>query len=471
MLTSITTAVAAFAVATNAFLIPSTMSAPATMDLHVTRVNTAVRCFDCPNSDGITFNNTRLAFSLTISDDDTALLANGVAIWSILEQPAAAEDAELTAEHSYMSFPPATGDEPDEPSLAYGWVDEAVPISYTLSERAIEAADGYEGELIIVDFKPTFIRGEPVNNIQSLTIRLLSDVHNVLHIVDVVRVEPDNKSSADVEATRPVIAAPQEPECTSLVCRIHALFSSSPSSPRPRIGCGGRRPAFAAGNEADKDTPPHPGLPHLRGGPPKFWTPVAGGGRPTWAHPASEVDAKPVKVDVNDGEDFHILPFEHDDEEHHGPPGWFRHGGERPSFVPGMPAWLSRPTEEESEDDHPHFHHHPHGPFGFGHGGWHHAEHDGHPPPPPFMSRIKCALAKFAYMVLLPMIVGIAAGCTISGVGYVISMGVVALYRGVFRKNKEDDVEEGDAEKKELLAETQQDEVEEEQLPVYAEKE
>jgi hypothetical protein len=87
------------------------------------------------------------------------------------------------------------------------------------------------------------------------------------------------------------------------------------------------------------------------------------------------------------------------------------------------------------------------------------------------MSGFRCALAKFAYMVLLPMIVGIAAGLTISGVGFVFGMGVVALYRTLFRKVKNVDVETEAAEEKKGLVGEAEEEEEEEGLPVYMEKE
>jgi hypothetical protein len=467
MLNSITTAVAALAVITDAFLIPSTMSAPTIMNLDVVLppqlVKTEVACFDCSRVSGEHVEASKIPFTFATSDDRTALLANDVAIFRLDE---ALPHLQLTAYH----MPPVND----------GWVEMNVPLSYDTFVRTIEAADGSDGELITVDFKVTSINSEPIKNIQSLTIRLLRDEHANLHIVDVVRVEPDNKSSADVDATLPSIATPEEPLCTTIACRIHALFSASSSSiatSRPRIGgCRGRRPALAEGALENKDTPSQPGFhkfPHLRGGPPKFWTPIAGG-RPGWARPAFEVAAKPVKVDLADGEDFHILPFDHIDkegEEHHGSPSWFRHG-ERPDFTHGMPPWLSRPSSSVHDDDHheehPPFHHHQHGPFGHG---WHHAEHDGEHPPLPPMSGFRCALAKFAYMVLLPMIVGIAAGLTISGVGFVFGMGVVALYRTLFRKVKNVDVETDAAEeKKGLVGEAEEDE-EEEGLPVYMEKE
>jgi len=79
--------------------------------------------------------------------------------------------------------------------------------------------------------------------------------------------------------------------------------------------------------------------------------------------------------------------------------------------------------------------------------------------------------AGFLFDVLLPLVIGVAAGLTVSGVGFVIGMGVVALWRMMFGKEtSEVFVVEGevDEEKKGLLVEEEQAE---EGLPEYKEKE
>ena len=70
------------------------------------------------------------------------------------------------------------------------------------------------------------------------------------------------------------------------------------------------------------------------------------------------------------------------------------------------------------------------------------------------------------------MMIGMAAGLTVSCVGCVIGMGVVALWKAMFTRGgqEEGDLEEG--EKKGLLDEEEAVQgVEEEALPLYQEKE
>ena len=122
-----------------------------------------------------------------------------------------------------------------------------------------------------------------------------------------------------------------------------------------------------------------------------------------------------------------------------------------------FPMWW---RQQHGEHGHHHGHHHG-GPFGFGHWSGEHGS-----------SKSEESSGNFFVDVLLPMMIGMAAGLTVSCVGCVIGMGVMALWKAMFARggDEEEDLEEG--EKRALLDEEESLQgAEDEALPLYQERE
>ena len=443
-------ALAGLATTANAFLIPSTMSIPNALTLDLaslapgsTKIDLA--CNDCflDAEQPLTNSTLPITFSLNTARDNLEI--NSI---PLLMTENHAGGAGTFYAYETFNLPTIM-----DPNLKFGertgMVIRKGQVDFYTERRTIEAADGAEGELIVMNFFITKVNGKPVSQVESATIRMLRDEQGRLSIVDVVRVSPDNRMSSDV-ATEPKTISSTRPRPSSVQpcgsgvlgvwCSIRsALFTSHnahiPGTARlPGLRCSqGARAKI----ESMLDSRPAPPRVPIRGGPAKFWHPLPGDG--------------PVHVDHNDGEDFHALPFMTHATPQDDPEG----------LQQDVPVWWKQHGE------HPHHHHgHHHGGlFSFGHWSGEHGsstseEHSGN----------------FFVDVLLPMMIGMAAGLTVSCVGCVIGMGVVALWKAMFARggNKEEDLEEGEeeVEKRGLLDEEEAVQgVEEEALPLYREME
>lgn len=514
------TAVAALATAANAFLVPSNMlpadhAVPAALDpitamrVQHNQVKVSLDCRDCPAAQDVPDfiatadgpHDVTLDLDFTLNPDRTALNLANVQLFPMTRDG----NWDLVLDQVFHDVDTSMGHFPTFSVVT------PPKIGYNVAANIIEAADGSEGELINLDLQVVYIDNHPIN-VDAVHVRLLkSEDEGRLSIVDIVRV-PNQVERVE----RPSIPGPgpmQESAAeicgtglASVPCRARLLIGATraalfghpvpaphPAGPRPchkfdgaqliglspaeirLVGSGlpremidelraangdrmvtdlspeavhklfqlpdGPVPADAADNPVFLKTleviaairehgPPKPKVP-MHGGPAKFWQPLAGDG--------------PVRVDKDDGADFHAMPFFHP----------FRPNG--PGDMPEVEAGPFRFPHH-----HPHGHHGPPPDFG----GFL-AKHGREPSP---MDRIGCAVRNFVMNILLPMVIGVAAGITISGVGFVLGMGVLALWRAFFRRNGAVDEMLDVEEKKELMVEDGDVVLEEEDLPVYSEK-
>jgi len=440
-------ALAGIAATANAFLIPSTLSIPNALTLDLaslapgaTKIDLA--CNDCFFDAPKPLTNSTLPITFSLNSARNNLEINSIPL--LMTENILGGAGVLNTQERF-SLPLIQN--PKFPKLRpfESVLYRKTEVDFYTERRTIEAADGAEGELIVMNFFITQVNGKPVSQVESATIRMLRDEEGLLSIVDVVRVSPDNKMSSDVD-TQPKTISSTRPRPSSVQpcgsgvlgvwCSIRsALFTSHnvhiPGTERlPGLRCS---QSAKAKIESMLDSRPAPPRVPIRGGPAKFWHPLPGDG--------------PVHVDHNDGDDFHALPFMTHATPQDDPEG----------LQQDIPVWWKQHGE------HPHHHHGHHhgGPFGFGHWSGEHGsstseEHSGN----------------FFVDVLLPMMIGMAAGLTVSCVGCVIGMGVVALWKAMFARGGEEEEDSEEGEKSALLdEEAALQGAEEEALPLYREME
>lgn len=286
-------------------------------------------------------------------------------------------------------------------------------LGFRASKRSIPATDDTDNQLVDIDFEILQVNERSPTGVDALTLRLLQDEHGVLNLLEVVRIPADGSApDVDSDTNAPHPPADQKEEQTFEVLPISPIPSAPNAAPLPAI----------------KHTPPH--IVNCRGMPLKLCQMKYMIGKKLEAmHHAlsSAASGRPVRP-------------------HHRPCGHKRpHGLDIKGGVPKLTHPDGTPVTR------------PH----------HHGRHG--------MAHKTCRmLRRFLFGIVIPVLIGMAAGMTASLAGMVVGTGLAMLWfklRGGKRAVGVKDMEEGEAFETEGLMDEKEGRDSVDTLPAYVEKE